>query len=215
MRKVFVYGDRKDYRNYDEALAYCGARGVFSYNIEYSKICDALLLPGGGDVAPWRYGADNEASAGIDEDRDAAELELIRAFSVTRRPILGICRGHQILNVALGGSLIQDVETASAHKWEERTGDKTHKVIAPETSFLYPLYGGEFFVNSAHHQAVKEISPGLTAAASAEDGLVEAMENREKKIYSVQWHPERMAFNKARLDTVDGRYIFEFFLNLC
>lgn len=215
MRKIFVYGDRRVYHNYDEALAYCGGRGFFSENPEYAKLCDGLLLTGGGDVDPARYGAEDAGSKNIDGDRDEAELELIRLFSVTRRPILGICRGQQILNIAFGGTLIQDLKTASAHRWEERTGDKVHEIEVPGESFLYPLYGGKFFVNSAHHQAVDRIADGLVTAAAAQDGVVEALENRELRIYAVQWHPERMAFHKARHDTVDGRYIFEFFLNQC
>ncbi len=215
MRKVFVYGNRGILRNYAEALAFCGARAVFSENLEYAKDCGALLLPGGGDIDPALYGAENERSANVDRFRDLKELELIRAFSVTRRPILGICKGIQILNVAFGGAIDQDIENAKVHRWEERTGDKVHKVLAPEGSFLRPLYGDEFFVNSAHHQALDPVAPGLSVAAQAEDGVVEAVENREKSIFAVQWHPERMAFRHSRLDTVDGRYLFEFFLNLC
>ncbi len=215
MKKIFVYGDRAKLRNYDEALAFCGARGIFSGNLEFSKLCDGLLLPGGGDIDPARYGQKNTASSGIDPGRDEAEWELIRLFSETRRPILGICRGHQVINTAFGGELIQNVEHCETHQWEEATGDKVHTVKAPEGSFLYDLYGGEFSVNSAHHQAAGKVAPGFAVAATAEDNTIEALENREKRVFSVQWHPERMAFHKARADTVDGRYIFEFFLNLC
>lgn len=215
MRKIFVYGDRGILRNYDEALAFSGGRGIFTENLEYAKLCDGLLLPGGGDIDPALYGAENKACFSIDRERDLAELELIRIFSVTRRPILGICKGLQILNTALGGTLIQDLENSQTHKWEERTGDKVHPITATEGGFLRPLYGETFSVNSAHHQAVDVLAPGLSVAARAEDGTIEAVENREKNIYAVQWHPERMAFNRSRLDTVDGRYIFEFFLNLC
>ncbi len=210
-----MYGNRGILRNYAEAITFCGGRAVFSENLEYALDCDALLLPGGGDIDPALYGAENLGSSNIDRERDLAELELIRGFSVTHRPILGICKGIQILNAAFGGDLIQEMETAQAHKWEERTGDKIHKVLASEGGFLYDLYGEEFFVNSAHHQALGAVAPGLAVAARAEDDTVEAVESPEKRIYAVQWHPERMAFNHSRLDTVDGRYIFEFFLNLC
>ncbi len=215
MRKIFVCGDRGILRNYGEALTFCGAKGVFSENPAYSMDCDGLLLPGGGDIDPALYGAENEGSVSVDRSRDLRELELVRMFSVTRRPILGICKGIQILNVAFGGSIDQDLETAQIHKWEERTGDKVHKILIPEGSFLRSIYGESCFVNSAHHQAVKGVAAGLELAAEAEDGVVEALENRERKIFAVQWHPERMAFRKSRLDTVDGRYVFEFFLNQC
>ena len=213
MKKVFVYGDRGLLRNYAEALEACGAAAVFSKNLEYSKDCGAVLLPGGGDIDPKLYGQEREASFQIDRERDEKELELIRDFSVTRRPILGICKGIQILNVAFGGTLIQDVENAQAHKWEERTGDKVHLVEARGGSFLFPLYGCSFTVNSAHHQAIGTVAPGLSVSATAEDGVVEALECRKKNVYAVQWHPERMAFRHTRPDTVDGRCIFEFFLD--
>lgn len=215
MRKIFVYGNRGILRNYAEAVSFCGGRAVFSDNTEYAKDCGGLLLPGGGDIDPALYHAKNMGSINIDRERDLKELELIREFSVTRRPILGICKGIQILNVAFGGTIDQDMGNSAVHKWEERTGDKVHKVLAPEESFLYPLYGGEFFVNSAHHQAIGSLAPGLIPAAEAEDGTVEAVEIKERKVYAVQWHPERMAFGHSRIDTVDGRYLFEFFLNLC
>lgn len=214
MKKIFIYGDREARINYAEALEFCGGTPVFSRDLSQAEDCGGLLLPGGGDVDPSRYGQENNGSANIDKVLDQREIELIRQFSLVGKPILGICRGLQILNVALGGDLIQDIETAPTHKWEENTGDKVHMVTAAKDSFLYPLYGESFSVNSAHHQAVNDLADGFSIAATAADGVVEALENRKKNIYAVQWHPERMCFNKARPDTVDGRYIFEFFLNL-
>ena len=154
-------------------------------------------------------------SYNIDRERDEKELELIRAFSVTHRPILGICKGIQILNVAFGGDLIQHLDTSKAHRWDGQTGDQIHEITAHPGSFLSALYGERFFVNSAHHQGVGKIAAGLTLSAEAGDGVVEALEAPEKQIYTVQWHPERMSYHKSRTDTVDGRYLFEFFLNLC
>ncbi|MCH5351866.1 MAG: gamma-glutamyl-gamma-aminobutyrate hydrolase family protein [Acutalibacter sp.] len=215
MKQIFVYGNREKYKNYAEALTFCGAMGIFTENLDFARYCDGLLLTGGADVDPALYGAANLGSMGIDRKRDEAEISLIRTFSESGRPILGICRGLQIINVALGGDLVQDIPTAPAHRWEESSGDKAHGVTAEKDSFLYPLYGERFAVNSAHHQAVKTPGEGLSVAAMAEDGVIEALENRERNIYATQWHPERMAFRKARPDTVDGRYIFEFFLSKC
>lgn len=214
MKKVFVCANREARINYAEALEFCGGTPVFSQDLFQAQDCGGLLLPGGGDVDPSRYGQEIDGSANIDRVLDQQEIELIQQFSAAGKPILGICRGLQILNVAFGGDLIQDIETAPAHKWEETTGDKVHMVSAAKDSFLYPLYGGNFSVNSAHHQAVKTVAAGFSIAATAADGVVEALENRKKNIYAVQWHPERMSFNKARPDTVNGRYIFEFFLSL-
>lgn len=215
MKKIFVCGDRDVYRNYAEALSFCGAVGIFSENLQYAEDCDALLLPGGADIDPALYGAENLGSRGIDRERDQKELQLVRDFRKTERPILGICKGLQILNVAFGGSLIQDIPTADAHKWEETTGDKVHPVTASPGGFLFPLYGERFSVNSAHHQAAAEPAAGFAVAARADDGVIEAMELPSKRIYAVQWHPERMAFRNARKDTVDGSFLFEFFLSLC
>lgn len=215
MKKVFICDKRESRVNYAAALEACGAVPVFSEDLSRALDCGGLLLPGGGDVDPALYGQEPDGSNAIDTAKDRQEIELIHKFHRAGKPILGICRGLQVLNVAFGGDLIQDIKTAPAHRWEESTGDKVHKVIVPRDSFLYPLYGETFFVNSAHHQAVKNPATGMTIAARAEDDVIEALENREKKIYAVQWHPERMAFRHARADTVDGQLIFAFFLGLC
>lgn len=214
--KIFVYGDREKMKNYANALESCGAQGIFSFDISQAKDCDGLLLPGGGDIDPARYGQTLAGSEEPDLQRDAAELHLVSDFTSWGKPILGICRGIQMLNVALGGELIQDIPTAAEHRHDPVIGDRTHKVTTEENSFLFPLYGENFSVNSAHHQALGRIAPGLRVAARSErDNVVEAVEWPEKRIYGVQWHPERMAFDLHREDTVDGRYIFEFFLKLC
>ncbi len=216
MIKIFVYGERDKMKNYANALEGCGAQGIFSLDISQAKDCDALLLPGGGDIDPARYGQTLAGSEEPDLQRDAAELHLVSDFTSWGKPILGICRGIQMINVALGGELIQDIPTAAEHRHDPVIGDRTHKVTAEENSFLFSLYGGEFSVNSAHHQALGRIAPGLRVVARSErDGIVEAVEWPEKRIYGVQWHPERMSFDLRREDTVDGRYIFEFFLKLC
>lgn len=215
MKKIYIYGDPDARRNYQEAVDFSGGISVISKNLEDAKLCDGLLLPGGGDIDPQRYGAENLGSANIDTETDAQELALVRLFSETGRPILGICRGLQVLNVAFDGTLIQDIETASAHKWTENTGDQVHSITAEEGSFLYALYGKSFPVNSAHHQAISRLGEGLSLSAKAADGVIEAVEWKEKRIYAVQFHPERMAFHHRRPDTVDGRAIFEWFLKLC
>ncbi len=216
MIKIFVYGDQEKMANYANALEGCGATGIFSLDLAPAKDCAGLLLPGGGDISPARYGQECAGSEEPDLQRDAAELQLVSDFLAWGKPILGICRGIQMLNVALGGDLIQDIPTAAEHKHDPVTGDQTHGVIAEENSFLFPLYGREFSVNSAHHQALGRLAPGLRLAArSAKDGVIEAVEWPEKRILGVQWHPERMSFALRRQDTVDGRAIFETFLSLC
>lgn len=216
MPKIFVYGDREKMINYASALEGSDMEGVFSLDLSQAKSCAGLLLPGGGDISPARYGQEPDGSEEPDLRRDEAELELVADFIAWGRPILGICRGIQMLNVALGGDLIQDIPTAAAHRRDKALGDRVHTVTAGEDSFLYPLYGREFSVNSAHHQALGQLAAGLRlAAVSSEDGVVEAVEWPNLGVYGVQWHPERMSFALRREDTVDGQAVFQFFREIC
>ncbi|MGI6256356.1 MAG: gamma-glutamyl-gamma-aminobutyrate hydrolase family protein [Acutalibacter sp.] len=216
MIKIFVYGERAEKENYARALEGCGAQGVFSLDLSLAKDCHGLLLPGGGDIDPSRYGQAPAGSEEPDLPRDAAELELTADFLRWERPILGICRGIQMLNVALGGDLIQDIPTAQDHRHDPVTGDRVHRVTAKEGSFLHQLYGPSFAVNSSHHQALGKLAPNLHLAATSEkDGVIEAVEWPEKRVYGVQWHPERMSFALRREDTVDGKPIFDLFLKQC
>ncbi|MCI9226281.1 MAG: gamma-glutamyl-gamma-aminobutyrate hydrolase family protein [Acutalibacter sp.] len=208
MKKIYIYGDREKRLNYVEALEDCGAQAVVSTDVRDAESCDALLLPGGADMDPNFYGEDNLGSNGIDRSLDLTELALVNAFH--SRPILGICRGMQVLNVAFGGTLVQDLPTAAVHRWQEC--DQVHIVSAPKDSFLYRLYGERFSVNSAHHQGVARLGDGFSIAAIAHDGGIEAIQWPEKRIYAVQWHPERLTLRHKRADAVDGKDVFQFFL---
>lgn len=212
MIKIYIYGDREKRMNYVEALEACGAHAVVSTDISDADSCSALLLPGGADIDPAFYGEDDQGSQGIDRALDMAELALAKDFADSCRPILGICRGMQLLNVAFGGTLVQDLPTASAHRWREDTGDQVHMVTVPEDSFLYGLYGSVFSVNSAHHQGVGRLGRGFQISARAADGGIESIQCPEKRIYAVQWHPERLTLRHRRLDAVDGKDLFSFFL---
>lgn len=172
---------------------------------------DGLLLPGGADMDPAYYSESNKGSEGIDTDLDDFQLDMIDLFMRSGKPILGICRGHQVLNVFFGGSLIQDLPEKAVHKWLEHD-DNVHCIRAEEGSILNSLYGEHFAVNSAHHQAVKVPGKGLRVTALSDDGIVEALEHESLPIFSTQYHPERMCYQKKRDDTVDGGPIFEYFL---
>lgn len=215
MKKIFLYGAPASLQNYSHALKQCGAQPIISREPAQAQSCCGLLLPGGADIDPILYGEENNGSRTIDRERDDAELALVHLFRNAHLPVLGICKGLQILNVALGGTLCQHLPTAATHQWTEETGDQVHPVTAAKESFLVPLYGTDFTVNSAHHQALKAIAPDFSIAAFAPDGVAEALENRTEKLYAVQWHPERMSFAHTRKDTVDGRVLFDFFLSLC
>lgn len=153
-----------------------------------------LVLTGGEDVAPERYGATPHARLGdVDPVRDAAELALITEARRRRVPILAICRGIQILNVALGGTLYQDLDTERPSA-VPHSGESSHTVRLEPGSLLERTLGArEATVNSSHHQAIRDLAPGLKAVAWADDGLIEAAEPADPSapwMMAVQWHPE-------------------------
>lgn len=163
---------------------------------------DALVLAGGGDVEPSRYGGDERAEVyGVDADRDELELALVRAAAARRLPALCICRGMQVLNVALGGTLIEhlpDVEGLAPHGVP--LGPPVHHdVRLAEGSRIRRAVGGEDVVvgTSHHHQGLATLGEGLEAVGWTADGLVEAVEHRDGWLVGVQWHPEESAARDA------------------
>ncbi|MBI3074022.1 MAG: gamma-glutamyl-gamma-aminobutyrate hydrolase family protein [Deltaproteobacteria bacterium] len=180
------------------------------------KALDGVVLSGGADVSPLNYGetAQKPAWAGHPE-RDAFELAIVRAARKRRTPILGICRGHQLLNVAFGGSLWQDVVTmrdgSRVHRDASIYDDLSHTLSVAPGSRVAKLLGkaGELTINSIHHQGVKRLGRGLIATAWAADGLVEAIEYpRDRFTVGVQWHPEWM-------DAPEQRRLFRGFVRVC
>lgn len=186
------------YRNYAESLNELGAHvlGITDPGEdaawELCAMADGLLLTGGADVEPAHYGEQTlDACGAIDLWRDAAEFAYAKAFIAAKKPILGICRGLQVLNVVLGGTLYQDIPSQLGF---EHPGGTTHEVIAREGSELERLFGKRFLVNSYHHQAVKTLAPGLVtdAAFAGDERIVEAFHHTGLPIVAYQWHPERM-----------------------
>ena len=161
---------------------------------------DGLLLSGGADLNPLYMDEDPvPALHSINTERDRLELGLIRLAYDRQVPMLGICRGIQMLAAALGGSVMQDLSTDMPsvtlvkHDQDASRGTATHRVKAEEGSWVERLLGREFAVNSFHHQAVKDAGPHLRITARSADGVVEAVESTEmKSIIGVQWHPEAM-----------------------
>lgn len=154
-----------------------------------------LVLTGGEDVAPDRYGATPHPRLGeVDPVRDAAELALIAAARERGLPILAICRGIQILNVALGGTLYQDLESERPGSVPHAGDESRHAVrVEPGSLLEHTLGTRSATVNSRHHQAIRDLAPGLKAVAWAEDGVIEAAEPVDADapwMVAVQWHPE-------------------------
>lgn len=156
---------------------------------------DGLLLPGGTDVGPAAYGEEARPETGTpDEVRDGWELACAKAALEARLPLLAICRGSQLLNVALGGSLVQDIPAATGarHGYTSRFAELVHPVRLRPGCRLAQLVGTEEIgVNSLHHQAVGRFGDGVEAVGWAPDGTVEAIEvSGRPEVLAVQWHPE-------------------------
>ncbi len=160
------------------------------------SLVDGLLLTGGGDVEPRRYGAEPAPeSGGIDPERDGTEVALLDEARSRRLPVLAVCRGIQILNVARGGSLVQDLArvTVEPHLVIERRTEAVHSVrIDPASSLRRILGQDRVATNSLHHQAIDRLGRELVAVAWADDGTIEAVEDREAEVTGIQWHPEQM-----------------------
>lgn len=159
--------------------------------------CDGLLLPGGGDMDPSIYNQPMHEKCGIPNPvRDSLEPILFKAFLPTKRPILGICRGIQVMNVALGGTLIQDISDKQIYPHSDfpNRGNYTHPVRISEDTRLYKIMKTKMImVNSMHHQVVDELGEKLKINAISPDGYIEGIELKDHPFcIGVQWHPEHM-----------------------
>jgi putative glutamine amidotransferase len=215
MLKIAVPTNRpKAVSNYLNALAHldaCGEAGRAFDPADYGGI----LLPGGWDVNPACYGKEQIPQEMIDDDLDEVQFVALDRFLKAGKPVLGICRGHQLLNVALGGTLIQHLPDAEKHMSLPDGKDNVHPVHISRDAFLYPVYGASCMVNSSHHQGIDTLGKGLWAVMRAEDGVIEAVEHESLPVWGVQFHPERMCFEHSRNDTVDGSGVLRFFLEKC
>ena len=212
--KILLSGKMK-YQNYIDAVENTGGISIGKDLPQYSPEYDGLILCGGPDVDPAYYGEPINGSGTIDIERDEAEFALIKAFVEAGKPILGICRGCQVLNVYFGGSLHQHLETAETHRSGTKE-DLIHPIRVTENSLLHRLYRESFTVNSFHHQGIRQLGKGLKVTAISDaDGVIEAVEHESLPILAFQFHPERMCCSHSRTDTVDGMKIFEYFITLC
>jgi len=173
---------------------------------EAVRRCDGILLTGGDDIDPKLYAKDLPESLAktvgpLEPERDEWEGALIREVFEQQKPLFGICRGHQMLNVALGGTLLVDIPSqvpnALNHRRMDRKSDPVHSVKVNEDSLLARIAGQTAFeVNSTHHQAIGELAPPLRAVAHSPDGIIEAAELKDSAklpfLLTVQFHPERL-----------------------
>ncbi|MDD6024940.1 MAG: gamma-glutamyl-gamma-aminobutyrate hydrolase family protein [Oscillospiraceae bacterium] len=198
--------------NYSAAVRLVGMEPVETEDVTVAAGCDGLILPGGGDVDPQLYGQENWGCKHIDYALDRVQLEVCQRFVELKKPILGICKGHQIINICFGGTLCQDIPEEPRHGWNQ--GDRVHETTAREDSWLARIYGTEFSVNSCHHQAIDRLGKGLRLIQTASDGVPEGIIHEELPIVGVQWHPERMCGAHLRSDAVDGIHVFAHFRDM-
>lgn len=200
-------------QNYAEAIIDAGGVPVFlPYSedgqrlSEYASMLDGLLFAGGADLDPKYYGEETAFdSVEVTPARDSFELALFPVFYATGKPILGICRGIQLMNVALGGSLYQHIES---HRQEGGGAPCTAEVKAG--SRLAKIFGrsGEILINSYHHQAVKRAADGLTVSATSPEGICEALELPGERFFvGVQWHPEMLYKNDENAAKLFGAFV--------
>jgi len=199
-------------RQYYLAIQDAGGIPVILPNIEklslvdtYVRVLDGLVLAGGGDVHPSFFHERKKAkNLSIKIERDRFEIALAKKAVRKKLPILGICRGLQVINIALRGTIFQDLslrkEKTLNHKPEKIIRFKRkHKVKIKEDSKLFSIVKQkEILVNTSHHQIIKDVAPGLLASAWSEDGVIEALEGRAKSfLISLQWHPEAMLQHRS------------------
>lgn len=186
MFKILIF-TKLNLQRYVSACNQVGLQAELSDNLDNLDRFDGLILPGGEDVEPSLYCQENKSSFNVDYQYDIDSIFAIKYFLSCNKPILGICKGLQIINVALGGTLLQDIK---GHKATEVICK--HKVKQISGNKLSPFYKEAFFVNSIHHQAVDRLGEDLKITYLADDGTIEGIEHTNKNLFAVQWHPERL-----------------------
>ncbi len=201
---------------YESAVDFCGAEPIAKYLPEVSaEGYDGLILGGGNDLHPSYYGEEINGASDFDLARDECEFALAEAFIQKGKPVFGICRGGQLLNVFFGGTLYQHLPCSDEHKHGD-DASLGHGVHAQAGSVFEKLYGTHFAVNSFHHQAVKSFGKGLKGTLFADGNeVVEGFEHETLPIIGVQWHPEQMCLSAKRQDVADGLPLIQYFVDLC
>lgn len=183
----------------------------------FVDMCDGFIFSGGADIEPCRYGEEKSEKCGETTPyRDAIEFAVFSEAIKTNKPIMGICRGSQLINVALGGTLYQDIpseiESDLTHKQEHPHSEPAHETGVVSGSLLHQVIGkSRIHINSLHHQAAKKLGAGLVPMAIADDGVIEGTYlPGERLLWGFQWHPEK-TFDKSE----DSRLIFKKFVEEC
>lgn len=185
---------------------------------EWVRRCDGIVLPGGGDIDPLFWGEEKKPWSGeVNHVRDYMEPILLKEAYCQYKPVLGICRGIQVMNVFSGGSLWQDltkehVADSADHDCSASKDRAVHDVFLEEGSCLAQIFGKyRIGVNSMHHQAIRKVAPGYRVTAICADGVIEGIERTDRPFFvGVQWHPEHMALHSG-----EQFRIFQAFADAC
>lgn len=179
------------------------------------SLCDGIILTGGGDIDPSLYGQQASYNCGsFDREIDQFYLDVIVMAKKLHKPILGICKGNQAINVAYGGTLIQDIASSNfsiCHSQKCHYDQFGHKIDVKDNTFLSNIMDKEDEVNSYHHQAVDKLGSGLTVCALSKDGIIESICDSDNKVYGIQWHPEMLSIS----GNVKADKLFAFFIDQC
>lgn len=205
-----------DYKDYCKAFEELGQEPFISLNLQDLDLADALILPGSGqDMNPKLWGSEDQCSNDINDALDAAQWALMDSAVKKGKPILGICRGMQFINVYFGGTLIQDLPCSASHK--AATPEQYHDVLHLPATFMEALYGETSEVNTRHHQGIGRIGENLQVISiwnDGEDSVVEAIACEQHSILGLQWHPEKMFLYGNENQRTDAKKLLQWFLTL-
>ena len=197
--KIAIIGRKKDTFRYEKYLSAIPSQAFTTLSLGDITSCNGVVLPGGGDITPAFFGEHNKGSRNIDTELDIIQLQAADYCIRRKLPLLGICKGMQVINVTFGGTIIQDLPTADLHKYVER--DQYHATDIAADSFLSKLYGPQMIVNSAHHQGIGKIGRQLRPIQwCPEDHCIEAIVHENLPIIGLQWHPERLCRDLSGTD---------------
>lgn len=214
--KIAIIGRSPYTINYEMAFSYFHVKADTILSVGALENYDALVLPGGGDITPAFYGQENINSQNIDTELDILQIQALDLFTKHEKPILGICKGLQLINIYFGGDLIQDLKTTSLH--QSHTKDLFHVTTTVPGSRIHRIYNDFPIVNSSHHQGLRNIGKSLNITQITSDGVIEGIEHSKLPILGFQWHPERLYpfFPKTALlsNSSNGSPIFKEFITL-
>lgn len=225
-KRIAIIGREKQTLNYRRALDSFHVNHEVTLSIGKPAEFDALLLPGGGDIDPYLLNEPNKGSRNIDTELDIIQFQALDLFVKNKKPVLGICKGFQLIDLYFGAKLIQDLPAPSLHPVTEQNEDACHEVqstylaLPPYISQLhqyslntFPPFPHKMTVNSAHHQGICKNGKQLLPFQTAPDGITEAFLHKTLPILAFQWHPERMLFSGNPIYEETGRLDFALFLD--